>query len=644
MIDKNILGHIDGYKGNDLGATYSKAQTTFKLWAPTASRVHLLLYNAGNDGTLLKKVPMIKEEQGIWQIRVEGDQEGVYYTYQLCIEGDWREVIDPYAQTAGVNGKRGMIIDMSKTNPKGWETHKRPIMKNPTDAIIYELHIRDLSTHRESGIQHKGKFLGLTEINTKHSSGVTTGLSHIKELGITHVHLLPIFDYNSIDETTLEKNNFNWGYDPQNYNVPEGSYATDPYHGEVRVKELKQAIYTLHENGIGVIMDVVYNHTAESNDSNLNLIVPDYYYRKNLDGSFSDGSACGNEISSEHPMVRKMIVDSVVYWAKEYKLDGFRFDLMGLIDIETMNAVRYALDEISPDILIYGEGWIASPSTLPVASQSLKVHAHQLNRIAFFNDDLRDGVKGHVFEGKAPGFANGGIGFEETIKFGIVGATKHNQVDYAKVNYSKAPFAKEPSQTVNYVSAHDNLTLWDKIQLTNPEETEEEKLKMHKLCNGIVLTSQGIPFLHAGVEFVRTKGGEENSFSSGDEVNQLDWSRKSTYEDVYKYYKGLIHLRKEHPAFRMTTAEAINQHLTFLEMPIDHMVGYQINGYANGDKWGKIVVLLNANKDKQKIVLNERNWEVVVNDKQSGVEPIEIILSDEIVVPGRSIMVLVKVH
>ncbi len=630
------------YEGDDLGANYQKERTAFKLWAPTASEVEVILYEAGNDGKVLQKLPMIKQEKGTWSATIEGNQNGVYYTYKICINGEWREVVDPYARTTGVNGMRAMVIDLAGTNPEGWETQKGPELKNPTDAIIYELHIRDLSTHENSGITHKGKFLGLTETETTTSTGVKTGLSHIKELGVTYVHLLPVFDYSSIDETKLEENDFNWGYDPQNYNVPEGSYATDPYHGEVRVKEFKEAIQTLHQNDVGVIMDVVYNHTAKSADSNLNLIVPDYYYRKNLDGSFSNGSGCGNEIASERAMVRKMIVESVVYWAKEYKIDGFRFDLMGLIDIDTMNEIRTELDKINPEILIYGEGWTASSSTLPTNKQALKVNASKLNGIAVFSDDFRDGIKGHVFESTAPGFANGGLGFEETIKFGIVGATKHPQVDYTQVNYSKAPFAKSPSQTVNYVSAHDNLTLWDKIELTNPEDGMEERLKIHKLSNAMVLTSQGVPFLHAGVEFVRTKGGNENSFSAGDEVNQLDWSRKIGFKDVYDYYKGLIELRKNHPAFRMTTAEEISKHLTFFDMPAEEMVGYKISGHANGDEWEEIVVLFNANKEEQKVALDREGWEVVVNNQVAGIEPIETITGNEVVVPSRSAMVLVK--
>ena len=642
MFNTEAFNALYYYEGDDLGASYQKGGTTFKLWAPTASQVDLVLYDAGNDGKMLQKIEMNKEEKGIWSTLVKGDQNGVYYTYQVTINNEISEVVDPYARTTGVNGMRAMVIDLETTNPEGWEMQKGPELKSPTDAIIYELHIRDLSTHKNSGITNKGKFLGLTETDTTTTSGVKTGLNHIKELGVTHVHLLPAFDYTSIDEAHLEKEDFNWGYDPQNYNVPEGSYSTDPYHGEVRVKEFKEAIQTLHENNIGVIMDVVYNHTAKSADSNLNMIVPDYYYRKNVDGSFSNGSGCGNEIASERAMVRKMIVESVVYWAEEYKVDGFRFDLMGLIDIETMNEIRAELDKINPDIIIYGEGWTASASTLSTEKQALKVNAKALNNIAVFSDDFRDGIKGHVFEETAPGFANGGLDFEETIKFGIVGATQHSQVDYSKVNYSDAAFAKTPSQTVNYVSAHDNLTLWDKIELTNPDDGMEERLKIHKLSNAIVLTSQGIPFLHAGVEFVRTKGGNENSFVAGDEINQLDWNRKTGFSDVYEYYKGLIELRKNHPAFRMTSEEEINKNLHFLEMPTEEMVGYQISNYANGDEWEEVVVLFNANKEEQKVHLSQSGWEVVVNDKIAGDTPIETIVGSEGIIPSRSAMVLGK--
>lgn len=628
------------YNQSDLGITYSKTQTQFKIWAPTAEKAEIALYPKGRGGISTRNYQMIPSTNGVFTAIVQGDLEGVYYNYRLYRNNKWQEVVDPYAIAVGVNGNRGMVVDLERLQPLGWESQQRPQLNHFTDAVIYELHIRDLSMHPESGIRQKGKYLGVAETNTMTSDGEITGLDHIKALGVTHVQLLPCFDFVTIDEAKLAQNQFNWGYDPLNYNVPEGSYATDPYDGKVRIKEFQAMVKAIHDNGLGVIMDVVYNHTAQTEHSNFNKIEPKYYYRTRHDGSFSNASACGNEIASERAMVRKYIIDSVTFWARNYKIDGFRFDLMGILDIDTMKAVRKALDEINPSIMLYGEGWTGGEAAYPYERLSLKQNGKALGKIGLFNDDIRDAVKGNVFEKAHAGFINGGVHMEESIKFSVIGGIWHPQINYAYLAYAKFDFASHPEQSINYVSAHDNLTLWDKISAVCPYATEEEKIQMHKLANAIVLLAQGVPFLHAGVEFARTKYGDENSYKSSDEINRLDWNRKRDYKMIYEYYQGLIELRKQHPAFRMYDAQMVREKLSFLHMPCSHMIGYTIGPYANGDAWREIVVIFNSNKESKYIQLRRSTWEVVVNAKEAGCGSLETIKGDWIKVEGRSTLVL----
>ncbi len=607
------------YKGTDLGLTYSQKQSSFRIWAPTATKAELLLYKEGMGGLPLQKINMQKSEAGTWITILPNDQQGKFYVFRVQINGKWSdEVPDPYAKAVGINGKRAMVVNLLNTNPAGgWQLEKSPVFKNATDAIIYELHVRDASIAANSGISHKGKYLGLTEKGTKNSEGLTTGLDHLKELGVTHVHLLPFFDFNSVDETKPDKAQYNWGYDPLNYNAPEGSYSTNAYDGVTRIKELKQLIKTFHENGLRIVMDVVYNHTAVTETSNFNQLVPGYYYRQAKDGKFSNATACGNETASERPMMRKFILESVMYWAKEYHVDGFRFDLMGVHDIETMNLISKELHKIKPDILLYGEGWTAGSSPLPDSLRALKSNAYKLDRIAVFSDDIRDGIKGSVFEHADKGFASGKPGMEESIKFGIVAACKHPQVDYTKVNYSKAPYAAQPYNTLTYCECHDNHVLWDKLAISAKDATEEERKNMHKLSLSIVLTSQGISFLHAGTEFLRSKKGVENSYESPDSINAIDWSLKTKYKDVFSYIKALVKIRKTHPAFRMTTAKPIAQHIRFMENLPGGVVAYTINGKAVKDKWNNIFVVFNANAADMKIVLPEGKWQQVSLPGQS---------------------------
>lgn len=582
------------YTGKDLGLTYTPTQSAFKIWAPTASKAQLKLYSQPLGAAVTRIVDLEKSTQGTWAITLQGNYEGSYYTFCIEHNGTWlNEVPDPYAKAVGTNGKRAMVLNLTKTNPAGWPKDKGPQLKTPTDAIIYELHIRDASIAASSGIINKGKYAGLTQAGTTNKEGFATGLDHLTELGVTHIHLLPFFDYNSVDETDTVKPQYNWGYDPVNYNTPEGSYASNAADGAVRIKELKQLVQAFHKKGLAVVMDVVYNHTGLTNESNFNQLVPGYYYRHNKNGKLSDATACGNETASEKAMMRKFMLESVLYWVKEYHIDGFRFDLMGVHDIETMNQVSAALHKLNPGILIYGEGWTAGAPPLPDSVRALKQNAAQLKGIAVFSDDIRDGIKGSVFEAADKGFASGKPGMEESIKFGIVAATQHPQVNYKKVNYSKKAYAATPANTITYAECHDNNTLWDKLAISTPNATVAERTEMHKLALSIVLTSQGISFLHAGTEFLRSKKGIENSYNAGDSINAIDWHLKTTHKAVYNYVQQLIQLRKAHPAFRMTTTAQIKNNLRFFTTEAG-LIGYQVNGNAVKDSWKRIQVWFNG--------------------------------------------------
>lgn len=630
------------------GAVYSKAATRFRVWAPTAEAVTLNLYSRGLGGEADERIEMRRGARGTWGVSLRGDLHGVFYTFSATIRGAGQaEAVDPYAVAAGANGLRGMVVDLSRTNPAGWGRDRRPAFRRAVDAIVYELHVRDFTIHPSSGVEHPGKFAGLTE---------GRALDHLVGLGVTHVHLLPVFDFVSVDETRPEAPQYNWGYDPQNYNVPEGSYSTDPFDGVTRIREFKRMVLALHRAGIRVVMDVVYNHTARAQDSHLNLLVPGYYYRQDAKGGFSNGSGCGNETASERAMVRRLIVDSVVHWAREYHVDGFRFDLMGLHDVDTMNAVRAALDRVDRSILLYGEGWTGGESPLPEKRRASKQNAAKLDRIAAFSDDLRDGVKGAVWDGTRPGFINGRDGLEETIKFSVVAATPHPQVDCARVDYSKAPWAAEPHHCVNYVSCHDNHTLWDKLGLArrpadlpgrDPADagrsaraamSQRERIRLLKLANAIVLTSQGIAFLHAGEEFCRTKHGEENSYNLGDRINAIDWRRKERFRDVAGYCRGLVALRRARPELRLASARAIRRRLDFLPMPAANMVGFSI-GRA-GSRAPAVVVIYNARREPVVVAIPGGTWSVLADERKAGATPIRSFTGDRVAVAAQSALVL----
>lgn len=617
------------YNGDDLGATYTPGQTKFRLWAPTASEAKVIFYKTW-DGEPERELSMKRDVQGTWILTVMEDCANIFYTYRVKVGDQWNEAADPYAKAVGVNGDKAVVLYLRSTDPEGWNKEK-PLFDSSVDAVIYELHVRDLSIHPSSGIdpQNQGKFLGLAESGTKGPGGIATGLDHIAGLGVTHVQLLPIFDYatESVDEQKLDQPHYNWGYDPKNYNVPEGSYATDPYSPALRITELKRMIQELHDRGLRVIMDVVYNHVYDGYLTHFSKLVPGYYLRYKPDGTFSNGAFCGNECASERPMMSKYIVDSVLHWVREYHIDGFRFDLMGLIDISTMNEIRRQLQEIDPSLMLLGEGWIMD-TVLPEAARANQTNAAQLPGIGFFNDGLRDAVKGDIFQFEKTGFISGGGGFEESVKRGVVGG-----IDYGG---TIRQFAVDPGQSVNYVECHDNHTLWDKIVLSTPGVNDEHRRAMHRLASAIVMTSQGIPFIHAGQEFMRTKDGVENSYKSPIEINWLDWERCAAHQYDVAYMRSLIELRKAHPAFRMRTAEEIRGHLQFEDAP-PHTVAYTLRDHAGGDAARHLYVLYNAaSPEAVTLRLPELGeWQV-----RYGGEFVQTLSGNQLVVQGIGMVVL----
>lgn len=607
------------YAGNDLGAVYEKEKTTFKVWAPTAEKVMLHLYTAGSTGEAgekeLLQVEMKKREQGVYEKQVKGDLHGVYYTFSVTVDGETRETGDIYAKAAGVNGKRSMVVDLEKTNPKGWEedTHVfHPLGK----TWVWEVHIGDFSNDPASGVreEYRGKYLAFTENTTLNQDGVhPTCVNYLKELGITHVHLLPSFDYGSVDESKCDT--FNWGYDPVNYNVPEGSYATDAFHGEVRIREFKEMVAALHKAGISVVMDVVYNHT-HSLDSFFNATVPYYYYRTWEDGTYSDGSACGNDTASDRAMFRKYMMDSVLHWVQEYHVDGFRFDLMGLHDTQTMNEIRKALNELEDgeQIFLYGEPWSAGPSALKESESFATKEAMKklAEGIAVFNDDTRDAVKGPYDKLEVPGFVNGKKGLEEKIKRGIQGLFDEKE----KVQ------PVSPAQLLNYVSAHDNSTLWDKLvdsvkKDQDYETRHEDLLAMNKLAAAIVQFSAGIPFMQAGEEAGRTKQGEDNSYNLSKELNRLDWNRMYKFQDLISYYKGLHEVRNQFSGFYDLSEKARTRQHFYENLP-EGIIAYEMEGIRGTDQWEKVVVIFHASQEPTEFVLGNTGYKRIVSP--SGID------------------------
>lgn len=620
---------------------YSPIETKFTLWAPTAEEVRVLLYDSGNEGSAYQTLSLEMGEDGIWNTSIKEDLKGKFYTFNVKVNGKWLgDTPGIMAKAVGVNGKRAAVIDLRSTDPEGWANDVRPLLKDYADIIVYEMHHRDFSLDSVSGIRNKGKFLALTELGTTTSQGEKTGIDHLKELGVTHVHILPSYDYASVDESKPDKAQYNWGYDPQNYNVPDGSYSTDPYKPDVRIKEFKQMVQALHKAGIRVVLDVVYNHTFNTEESNFERTVPGYFYRQTKDGKPANGSGCGNETASDRAMMRKYMVESVLYWINEYHIDGFRFDLMGIHDIETMNEIRAAVDKIDPSIFIYGEGWAASAPQLNQEELAMKANIYKMPRIAAFSDEMRDGLRGGWDDDRKGAFLIGQPGHEMSIKFGLVGAVKHPQVINDSVNYSKEPWALQPTQMISYVSCHDDMCLADRLKATMPDATDEERASLHKLAETFVFTSQGVPFIFAGDEMMRDKKGIHNSYNSPDSINTIDWRNKTIHHDVFDYVRELITLRKNHPAFRMGDADKVRQYMEFLPVEGSNLVAFILKDNANGDSWKNIIVAFNSRKEPAKLSIPASRYTIVCKDgkiKQSGMGQVS---GNEIIVPARSAMII----
>lgn len=631
------------YNGSDLELSVDASGTHFTLWSPKAEAAEVLIYDTDRNTAPVETLPMKRGGNGTWGASVPVKLYGKFYTFRVTVDGrQLAETPGVWAKAVGTNGVRAAIIDFAATDPAGWSDDKGPELKNITDAVLYEMHHRDFSVHPSSGIVHKGKFLALTEPQTRSTLGDATGIDHLKELGVTHVHILPSYDYNSVDESNLPSNQYNWGYDPFNYNAPEGSYSTDPADPAVRVREMKEMVKALHDAGIGVVMDVVYNHTANNDDSNFSLTAPGYYYRHRPDGSYSDASGCGNETASERQQMRDFIVNSVKYWAKEYHIDGFRFDLMAIHDIETMNEVAAELKKINPSIFVYGEGWIAGDSPLPAEQRALKENVDKMTGIAVFSDDIRDAVKGHYSDAKDRGFATGKPGNEETVKIGIVASTAHPQVDYSKGNNSKFAYAGAPTEIINYVSCHDDLTLTDKLAASMPGSSEADRQRAARLAQTIVFTSQGTPFMFAGEEVFRDKKGVHNSYKSPDSVNAIDWTLKNKNADQFNYYRELIKLRKAHPAFRMTTADEIARNIVFDKITSPNVISYSIKNNANGDEWKEIKLVFNGSDSPFVAKIPKGDWTVVARDGQLKADGLGTSKGGTVVVEPTSALILAR--
>lgn len=607
--------------------SYLPKQTTFKLNAP--KKPTLRIYEAGRGGNAIKKIKMKQTAENVWEATVSGDLKGKFYTFDIG-RGETPGV---FAKAVGINGHRGAIIDMQTTNPSGWNSDHRLALKSPADLIIYEMHHRDFSIDPSSGLVNKGKFLALTE---------QKAIRHLEELGINAVHILPSFDFASIDEANTTTPQYNWGYDPQNYNVPEGSYSFDAEQPTRRILEFKQMVQALHKAGIRVILDVVYNHTFDIKGGNFDRTFPMAYYRYTADGKPSNGSGCGNETASEKPLMRQFMLESMKYWADEYHIDGFRVDLMGIHDIETMNLIRKELSSIDPNIFIYGEGWTAGTCAYPTEKLALKAHIKQMPGIAAFSDEIRDALRGPFSDDKQASFLGGIAGFEESIKAGIAGMIAHPQVDYTKVNYTKEPWANEPTQMIAYVSCHDDMCLVDRLKASIPEAAYdmEEVIRLDQLAQTVVFTSQGIPFMLSGEEMLRDKKGVHNSFNSPDEINHLDWNNLKKYPQVFAYYKGLIQMRKSHPAFRLGSAELVRKHLEFLPTQQDCLVAFRLKNHAGGDKWNNIYVVLNGNTDLQSVNIPKGKYTIVANNgviNEAGIGEME---GGEVMIDAQTALIL----
>ena len=585
---------------------YMGDRTEFAVWAPDAQAAQLRLYHSASDESAFKIVNMkFSRKDGLWKATVKEDLKGAFYTFQIQQKDQWLpETAGISAKAVGVNGWRGAVVDWTETDPEGWAEDKSPAIK-PSDVIVYEMHHRDFSIHKTSGVNNKGKYLALTEEGTRNPDGLATGIDHLKEIGVTYVQLLPSTDFITVDEEHLENNQYNWGYDPFNYNAVEGSYSTDPYNPVTRIKEFKQMVQALHKAGFRVILDVVYNHTTDASKTGFERTMPGYFYRMRPDGTYFDGSGCGNETASEKEMFRKYMIESLEWWMKEYHIDGFRFDLMAIHDIETMNIISERLHAIDPAVVIYGEGWAAMAPAFPEDKIALKVNTHMLDKIGAFSDNIRDAIRGPLGCENA-GFMDGVDGNKANVEFGIAGGVQHPQVSVER-------WTNNPLQHVSYVSCHDDHCLRDRLEEAT-KASEAERLAMVKLAQTAVYTSQGIPFIFNGEELYRHKQGVKNSYNKPDSINAIDWTYKTQYKDLVDYYAALAAIRHEHPGFCLADAELVREKLQFIEVDDPCVVAFRINNLEGIDPARSLTVLLNGSKKAVKIDIPAGNYVVLAQN------------------------------
>lgn len=607
---------------------YTPEKTIFTFWSSVAEKMEVRLYNT-YDASEFEVITLQEKEGDYWTATIKGDQLGKFYTVCSYQNGKWgQESPGIFAKAVSVNGQRAAIIDMQATNPEGWENDQRPAMADPTDVVVYETHMRDFTIDATSGIANKGKFIAFTEQGTQTAEGLASGIDHLKELGITHIQILPMYDYGSIDETTLDLNKYNWGYDPVNYNVPEGGYSTNPYDPATRIREAKTMIQALHAAGIRVIMDVVYNHTYSVEGCALGRVVPQYFYRMNEDGTYANGSGCGNETASDKEMMRQFMVESVCYWAREYHIDGFRFDLMGIHDQETMRQIRAALDEIDPSIITYGEGWAASSPAYPYEQLAMKQWTYTMPRVGAFSDDIRNALIGSPFDHHR-GFASGNTASRDAVRYGLVACPD---------------WSGEPMQHVSYITCHDNYCLRDRIEVAAAEETEATKLRMNKLAQTTVMVSQGMTFFYGGEELFRTKQGVENSYQSPDSINVIEWSNKQTYSDLFAYYREIIKIRRQHKGFRLGTAELVKNHVEFPETTQEGLIIYRIKDLQGIDTASSLVVLLNGTAEAIEAEIPQATYTVLAQDAQANANGMGTIEAGKVQVAPYSATILAEIN
>lgn len=607
---------------------YAPEKTTFTFWSSIAEKMEVRLYNT-YDAAEFEVITLQEKNDDYWTATVKGDQLGKFYTVCSYQNGEWgQESPGIFAKAVSVNGQKAAIIDMQATNPEGWENDQRPAMTDPTDVVVYETHMRDFTIDATSGIANKGKFIAFTEQGTKTAEGLASGIDHLKELGITHIQILPMYDYGSIDETTLDLNKYNWGYDPVNYNVPEGGYSTNPYDPATRIREAKTMIQALHAAGIRVIMDVVYNHTYSVEGCALGRVVPQYFYRMNEDGSYANGSGCGNETASDKEMMRQFMVESVCYWAREYHIDGFRFDLMGIHDQETMRQIRAALDEIDPSIITYGEGWAASSPAYPYEQLAMKQWTYTMPRVGAFSDDIRNALIGSPFDHHR-GFASGNTASRDAVRYGLVACPD---------------WSGEPMQHVSYITCHDNYCLRDRIEVAAAEETEATKLRMNKLAQTAVMVSQGMTFFYGGEELFRTKQGVENSYQSPDSINVIEWANKQTYNDLYTYYREIIKIRRQHKGFRLGTAELVKNHVEFPETTQEGLIIYRIKDLQGIDTASSLIVLLNGTAEPMEAEVPQATYTVLAHDAQANANGMGTMEGGKVQVAPYSATILAEIN